>query len=75
MLLDLTFQEDSRARVDLNLVLTESGRIVEVQGTAEGLPFTRQELLTLLTLGEKGVRVLIEAQKAALADLLATLPR
>ncbi|MDR7556548.1 MAG: ribonuclease PH [Armatimonadota bacterium] len=75
MLLDLTFQEDSRARVDLNLVLTESGRIVEVQGTAEGLPFTRQELLTLLTLGEKGVRTLIEAQKAALADLLATLPR
>ncbi|MDR7486847.1 MAG: ribonuclease PH [Armatimonadota bacterium] len=75
MLLDLTFQEDARARVDLNLVLTESGRIVEVQGTAEGLPFTRQELLTLLTLGEKGVRRLIEAQKAALADLLATLPR
>ncbi|MDR7486174.1 MAG: ribonuclease PH [Armatimonadota bacterium] len=75
MLLDLTYAEDSRARVDLNLVLTESGRIVELQGTAEGAPYSRQELLTLLTLGEKGVRALVAAQKAALADVLATLPR
>ena len=74
MLLDLTFTEDSRARVDLNLVLTEAGKIVEVQGTAEGLPFSRPELLTLLALGEKGIRSLIEAQKAALADVLSTLP-
>ncbi len=75
MLLDLTFIEDSRARVDLNLVLTESGKIVEVQGTAEGLPFSRPELLTLLALGEKGIRSLIQVQRTALADLLATLPR
>jgi ribonuclease PH len=75
MLLDLTFTEDSRARVDLNLVLTEAGKIVEVQGTAEGLPFSRPELLTLLALGEKGIRSLIEAQKAALADVLSTLPK
>jgi ribonuclease PH len=75
MLLDLTYVEDSRARVDLNLVMTESGKIVEIQGTAEGPPYSRQELLTLMTLGEKGVRALIEAQKAALADVLATLPR
>jgi len=75
LVLDLAFAEDSRARVDLNLVLTESGKIVEVQGTAEGRPFSRQELLTLLALGEKGIRTLIDAQKAALGDLLATLPR
>ncbi len=75
LVLDLAFAEDSRARVDLNLVLTESGKIVEVQGTAEGRPFSRQELLTLLALGEKGIRTLIDAQKAVLGDLLATLPR
>ena len=74
MLLDLTFTEDSRARVDLNLVLTEAGKIVEVQGTAEGLPFSRPELLTLLALGEKGIRSLIEAQKAALAEAGIVLP-
>ncbi|MGQ0551439.1 MAG: ribonuclease PH [Armatimonadota bacterium] len=75
MLLDLTFAEDSRARVDLNLVLTESGKIVEVQGTAEGAPFSRQELSALLALGEKGIRTLVAAQKAALSELLTTLPR
>lgn len=75
MVLDLTFKEDSRARVDLNLVLTESGKIVEVQGTAEGLPFSRQELSTMLALGEKGIRTLVAAQKAALGELLTTLPR
>ncbi len=75
MVLDLTYVEDSRARVDLNLALTESGKIVEVQGTAEGLPFSRQELLTLLALGEKGIRTLVAVQKAALGDVLATLPR
>jgi len=75
LVLDLTFPEDSRARVDLNLVMTESGKIVEVQGTAEGRPFSRQELLTMLALGEKGIRTLIDAQKTVLGDLLATLPR
>jgi len=75
MLLDLSYIEDSRARVDLNLVMTESGKIVEIQGTAEGLPYNRQELLTLMTLGETGIRALIAAQKQALGDTLATLPR
>jgi len=70
MVLDLDFYEDSRARVDMNLVMTESGRLVEIQGTAEGLPFTRQELLTLLALGEKGIKTLIAHQKAVLADVL-----
>ncbi|MDR7544373.1 MAG: ribonuclease PH [Armatimonadota bacterium] len=75
MLLDLTYAEDSRARVDLNLVGSESGKIVEIQGTAEGAPYSRQELLTLVTLAEKGIRTLIQVQKASLDDVLATLPR
>jgi ribonuclease PH len=68
--LDLTFAEDSRARVDMNVVMTESGRFVEVQGTAEGLPFTREELLHLLTLAERGIRQLIALQREVLADVL-----
>ncbi len=73
--LDLTFQEDSRARVDMNVVMTESGRIVEVQGTAEGLPFSREEMSQLLTLAEQGIRRLIVYQKDALADVLPTARR
>ncbi len=68
--LDLTFAEDSRARVDMNVVMTESGRFVEVQGTAEGQPFTRDELLQLLALAERGIRRLIAVQKEVLADVL-----
>lgn len=74
-MLDLSYAEDSRARVDLNLVMTESEKIVEVQGTAEGLPYSRQELTAMLSLGEKGIRSLIEAQKAALGDDLTRPPR
>jgi ribonuclease PH len=74
LVLDLDYREDSQARVDMNLVMTESGRLVEIQGTAEGLPFTRQEMLTLLALAEKGIRTLIDQQKAALADILAAIP-
>jgi ribonuclease PH len=73
--LDLAYAEDSRARVDLNLVMTDSGNMVEVQGTAEGLPYSRQELLAMLALGEQGIRTLIAAQKAALGDVLAGRPR
>jgi ribonuclease PH len=72
--LDLKYEEDSRARVDMNVVMTESGRIVEIQGTAEGLPFTRQEMQGLLDLAECGVRSLIARQREALADVLATVP-
>ncbi|MGH2452557.1 MAG: ribonuclease PH [bacterium] len=75
LVMDLDFKEDSSARVDMNLVMTESGRLVEIQGTAEGLPFTRQELLTLLALAEKGIKALIGAQKTALADVLTAIPR
>lgn len=74
-LLDLSFQEDSRARVDMNVVMTESGRFVEVQGTAEGLPFTRDEMLQLLGLAEQGIRRLIVQQKDVLADVLTGMRR
>jgi ribonuclease PH len=52
----------------MNLVMTESGRFVEVQGTAEGLAYSRDELNQLLDLGEKGIRELIALQKELLAD-------
>ncbi len=73
--LDLNFQEDSRARVDMNVVMTESGRLVEVQGTAEGLPFTREELLRLLDLAERGIKRLISYQKEILSDALPGIAR
>ncbi|MGH7557186.1 MAG: ribonuclease PH [Gemmatimonadota bacterium] len=65
-ILDLAYGEDSAAQVDLNLVMTTSGRFVEIQGTAEGEPFQRDLLDTLLDLGENGIRQLVALQKAAL---------
>ncbi len=64
--LDLSYGEDSAAEVDLNLVMTESGRFVEIQGTAEGEPFERELLDTLVDLGAAGIRELVVLQKAAL---------
>ena len=62
-LLDLNYEEDSRAEVDMNVVMTGSARLVEVQATAEGRPFTPEELQRLLALAEKGIRQLAEAQQ------------
>ena len=64
--LDLDYAEDSGAEVDLNVVILEDGRMVEVQGTAEGAPFERAELGVMLDLAERGVRELIELQRAAI---------
>ena len=64
-LLDLDYSEDSNADTDMNVVMTESGRFVEVQGTAEEQPFSHDELDTLLALGQKGIAELIELQKEA----------
>lgn len=64
---DLDYPEDSKAETDMNLVMTGSGRFVEVQGAAEGAPFDRSELDRMLELGEGGIRSIFEAQKAALA--------
>lgn len=67
VVLDLDYPEDSTAQVDLNLVGTASGRIVEVQGTAEREPFDEEGLLEMLALGRKGLKKLFAAQKEALA--------
>ncbi|MDI7740556.1 ribonuclease PH [Lysinibacillus fusiformis] len=69
--LDLNYIEDSAAAVDMNLVMTGSGRFVEIQGTGEEATFSRNELNELLDLGEKGIRELIAIQKAALGETAA----
>jgi ribonuclease PH len=66
--LDLPYVEDAAAEVDMNVVMTESGRFLEVQGTAEGMSFSRDELDELLGLAEKGITELIELQKLLLID-------
>ncbi len=67
-LLDLKYDEDSRAEVDMNVVCTGDGRFIEVQGTAEGEPFTREEMDSLLELARLGIGQLVQAQRAALAQ-------
>lgn len=67
-LLDLCYSEDSRAGTDMNVVMTASNRFVEVQGTAEGEPYTAGALGKMLTLGSKGVSELIRMQRDALGS-------
>ncbi|KJS83511.1 MAG: ribonuclease PH [Peptococcaceae bacterium BICA1-8] len=69
VLLDLAYVEDCIAEVDMNIVMTGNGHFVEVQGTAEGNPFSRAELDQMLALGEKGVKELIETQKKILGQI------
>jgi len=69
-MLDLAYEEDSRADVDMNVVMTGGGKYIEVQGTAEAMPFGRDALLQLLDLGQKGIGNLIELQKQAVGHLL-----
>lgn len=66
--LDLDYAEDSTAHTDMNLVMTEDGRFIEVQGTAEGEPYSMQEMQAMLALGQKGIQELIAVQKAAIAS-------
>ncbi|MFA5309274.1 MAG: ribonuclease PH [Dehalococcoidales bacterium] len=66
MMLDLCYDEDSRAAVDFNIVMTSKGEFVEVQGTAEGSPFTRRSIDDILVLGEKGIQQLFKAQQDVL---------
>ncbi|MBV8355141.1 MAG: ribonuclease PH [Candidatus Eremiobacteraeota bacterium] len=65
--LDLPYEEDSRAEVDMNVAMTDAGGFVELQGTAEREPFTRAQLETLLGLADGGIRTLFELQRDALA--------
>jgi ribonuclease PH len=66
--LDLPYEEDSRAEVDMNVVMTSSGRFIEVQGTAEGMPFTKGELDEMLSLAEHGIAQLLDLQTSTLAE-------
>ncbi|NML14061.1 ribonuclease PH [Azohydromonas caseinilytica] len=70
-LLDLEYVEDAACDTDMNIVMTGNGGIVEVQGTAEGAPFSRQQLDALLALGAQGIAELVELQRRALAEVLA----
>ena len=69
-LLDLAYEEDSKAEVDMNFVKTGDGRFIELQGTAEGLPFDRRALDALMGLADDGIKELIEKQKAVVGDYL-----
>ena len=68
-MLDLCYEEDSRAEVDMNVVMTESGRLVEVQGTAEGEPFSRSRLNELLDLAEHGLKQIFARQQEILEKI------
>jgi len=67
-MLDLCYAEDSNAEVDMNVVMSESGELIEVQGTAEGKPFSRARLNELLDLAEGGLRRIFELQREALEN-------
>ncbi len=67
-LLDLNYEEDSQADVDMNVVMTDEGRIIEIQGTAEGDPFSQDQMEELMGLARKGIGILIEKQREALKD-------
>ena len=68
-LLDLDYREDSRAEVDMNVVMTGSGHFIEIQGTAEGAPFNRQQLNTLTDLAAVGIHELIQTLRDLLGEL------
>jgi len=68
--LDLEYLEDSKADTDMNVVVAEDGRFIEIQGTAEDEPFDREELMEMLRLAEKGTGELQAIQRAALAGEL-----
>jgi ribonuclease PH len=69
ILLDLAYAEDSRADVDMNFVMTGSGKFIEVQGTAENAPFTKKQMERMAEIAEQGIRELVKAQKKVLASI------
>lgn len=70
VMLDLSYSEDSRAGTDMNLVMTGDGRLVEIQGTAEGEPFTDAQLHEMIAVGRRGLTELFALQREVLADVL-----
>jgi ribonuclease PH len=75
IMLDLSYQEDSVCRVDMNIVMTGQGEYVEIQGTGESAPFTPQELQQMLQLGQNGIMELIGYQKAVLGEIIMSIGR
>ena len=71
ILLDLCYEEDSKAEADFNVAMTSKGELIEVQGTAEAKPFSKETLDTVLALAEKGIKQLFQAQQAAIDQLKA----
>lgn len=69
LLLDLCYEEDSRAQVDFNIVMNDTGEFIEVQGTAEGDPFSKESMDELILMAQKGIRELFEIQQSAI-DLI-----
>ena len=69
ILLDLCYAEDSKADVDMNFVMTGSGKFIEVQGTAESAPFTRKQMERMAEIAQQGIRELLKAQKKVIAAL------
>ncbi len=74
-MLDLAYDEDSRADVDMNIIKTGDGRFIEIQGTAEGPPFERQALDDLMALGDSGIKSLVGMQREIVGGFLAHLGR
>jgi ribonuclease PH len=75
IILDLCYEEDSAAEVDMNIVMTGAGRFVEIQGTGEEATFTRQEMNSMINLAAQGISDLISYQKEALGDIAAAIGR
>jgi len=70
-MLDLNYEEDSKAGVDMNIVATEKGRFIELQGTAEGATFSDEEMLSMIALAKSGITQLVVKQRESLAPILA----
>lgn len=68
-ILDLNYAEDSTCQVDMNIIMTENGQLVEIQGTGEESPFTKEQLFEMLELGEQGIKELISMQRQVLGEL------
>jgi len=71
ILLDLCYEEDSRAEVDMNYVMTGSGKFIEVQGTAESAPFTKRQMERMAEIAERGIKELLKAQRKVITSSVA----
>ncbi|MBF0274375.1 MAG: ribonuclease PH [Nitrospinae bacterium] len=72
-LLDLNYHEDSSAEVDFNVIMNEKGEYIEIQGTAEGVPFNKEQRNSMLDLSEKGIKEIIQTQKEIIGDFSQTI--